>query len=190
MPKGRDVSRAVLVLPVALVTAWAVSSPAAVAGVRNPCPAGLRTCVLDQPGTYRYVVPAGVHHLRIAVSGAQGGGRGGSLGDFLAAGVPERFGAGGEGGRIDADVAVRPGQRLIVVIGRMGAPGEIARYNDPAFIAPGGRGGDNGGGSGGGGLSGLPGGGGSGYADPAWCSDIHAQTGTHHGDGLVVITPR
>ncbi|MGQ0842544.1 MAG: hypothetical protein ACT4QF_00280 [Sporichthyaceae bacterium] len=39
------------------------------------------------------------------------------------------------------------------------------------------------------GVPGGPGGGGSGYADSAWCSDVHSEAGARHGDGLVVLTP-
>jgi trimeric autotransporter adhesin len=95
------------------------------------------------PGTYSYTVPAGCTTLGVDIAGAQGGGT--STGSV-----------GGKGGRVQAALAVTPGQILNVYVGGVGTAG-----NASATVKTGGVNGTAGGAEGGNGRGYGGGGGGS-----------------------------
>lgn len=86
-----------------------------------------------------YVVPACVNMIHVDVQGAQGGGN------------PTGIAMGGNGGRVEADIPVTPGQTLYIYVGGAGVDVGTPGYN--------------GGGAGIGGSPGTPGGGGGGASD-------------------------
>lgn len=90
-------------------------------------------------GTQPFIVPAGVTSIRIDASGAQGG-------------TGRNSTAGGLGGRVEATIAVTPGETLTVLVGGLGQDGGN------------GAAGFNGGGAGGG-VGGTSGAGGGGATD-------------------------
>ncbi len=102
-----------------------------------------------------YTVPAGVTSIHVIAVGA-GGGRGSDLNPFLG-------GPGGRGDRVEADLAVAPGQVLFIEVGGRGADGST-----------GGGGGFNGGGNSNMGNFGSGGGGGGGATDIRSCSRVAA----------------
>jgi hypothetical protein len=116
-----------------------------------------------------YTVPAGVHSLHLIAVGAEGGrGSSSATGNTLA-------GESGLGARIEADLAVVPGQTLFIEVGGAGIPGrEIDLL---------GAGGFNGGGSANNGslaagqFTSFPGGGGGGATDVRTCSRHAASCG-------------
>ncbi|MCE7974624.1 MAG: hypothetical protein DYG92_09950 [Leptolyngbya sp. PLA1] len=99
------------------------------------------------PGSYPFVVPAGVHSLTVDVLGAGGGGGGASSGT-VASGCPTSGSfAGGGGGGGCADVVrcslpVSPGETLTIQVGAggsAGATGVSGSNGSPTFIARGGN---------------------------------------------------
>ncbi len=95
-----------------------------------------------------FTVPDGVSELKINAFGASGGGTNGTYGSKV---------AGGYGGRLEAVIAVKPGEKLVIRVGGEGGNGNTK--------APG-YGGFNGGGAGtAGGAYGGGGGGGGGASD-------------------------
>jgi hypothetical protein len=86
------------------------------AGIASATAAGDVMCAAAQvvvTGSSSWVVPSGVRAIDVQAVGAGGGG---------ASGVSGRAGGGGAGATAQVQVAVRPGQRLDVVIGH-GGPG-------------------------------------------------------------------
>jgi hypothetical protein len=126
-----------------------VLAPTAQAECANPVADGRNSVVDCRPlgREQAFVVPAGVRRLHVVVAGAPGGGQ--SLGGPFG-------GGGGAGATATADLVVKPGRRLYVLVGGIGRTGG------------GGLGGFNGGGRGGAGSS--PGGGGGGASDLRTCS--------------------
>ena len=132
-----------------LVLLGAVLAPSAHAGCASPMADGRNSVVDCRPlrREQAFVVPAGVRGLHVIAVGAPGGGQ--SLGGPTG-------GGGGAGAVATADLVVKPGRTLFVVVGGIGRTGGD------------GAGGYNGGGRGGGGSS--PGGGGGGASDVRTCS--------------------
>ncbi len=91
-------------------------------------------------GSYTYTVPAGCSSVSVDVRGAQGG-------SYNTTGV------GGKGGRVEAVLAVTPGQILYVYVGGAGGGGSCGSAGSSTGGEAGGAGGCSGGGSGGGGGS-------------------------------------
>ncbi len=119
----------------------------------QPAPAATQSFFFTG-GEQTYTVPVGVNAIHVTAIGARGGT--GSHGSFV--GGPPGFGA-----RVEADLAVTPGQVLFVEVGGTGADG--------ADVASGGGGGFNGGGSSNpGSILDTPGGGGGGATDIRICS--------------------
>ena len=104
-------------------------------------------------GEQTFTVPVAVSSIHVVAVGARGGRGSDSL--------PNRGGSGGRGDRLEADLAVTPGQTLFIEVGGTGASG-----------ANGGSGGFNGGGDSGPGYFGTSGGGGGGASDVRTCSAL------------------
>jgi hypothetical protein len=129
---------------------------AAAVWILTPQPSSAATRTFSFTGTEQsYTVPAGVHSIHVLAVGAPGGV--GSDNGGMITGGPAGF-----GDRLEADLAVTPGQVLFVEVGGRGADGGDA--------AGGGAGGFNGGGSSNDGGFLLPGGGGGGGTDIRTCS--------------------
>ena len=124
--------------------------PNAHAACANPVADGRNSVVDCRPlgREQAFVVPAGVRSLRVVAVGASGGAGAATFG------IP---GAGGAGGVASAELAVKPGTRLYVLVGGLGRS-----------ATGGAAGGFNGGGRGGSGRS--AGGGGGGASDVRTCS--------------------
>jgi hypothetical protein len=132
-----------------VVLLGAVLAPSAHAGCANPVADGRNSVVDCRPlrREQAFVVPPGVRRLHVVAAGAPGGGQ--SLGGPTG-------GGGGAGAVATADIVVKPGRRLFVLVGGIGLTGGD------------GAGGYNGGGRAGGGSA--PGGGGGGASDVRTCS--------------------
>jgi len=122
-------------------------------------PASASTTVFAYTGGEQtYTVPAGVHSIHVVAIGARGG-RGEDR-----AGTGEFGGSGGLGDRLEADLAVEPGQLLFVEVGGNGGDGG-------ALVKNPGVGGFNGGGKSSSSVSfSGAGGGGGGATDIRTCS--------------------
>ncbi len=77
------------------------------------------------PGTYSFVVPAGVTAISAVAIGGGGGG---------ASNVNDGGGGGGGGLQYRNDIPVTPGETLTVVVGAGGAPGTNAGTGGPSGI--------------------------------------------------------
>jgi hypothetical protein len=109
-----------------------------------------------------YTVPAGVHSLHLVALGAEGGTGSDSATGSIHGGV------GGLGARVEADLAVAPGQTLFVEVGGVGTPGsELTRLGEGGFN---GGGSSNNGALAAGQFTSFPGGGGGGATDIRTCS--------------------
>jgi hypothetical protein len=107
------------------------------------------TVTYNTPGTYSFVVPAGVTGIIFSCYGAQGGRGAGGLGPAPPVGAL--------GGRSTCTIATTPGETLTITVGGQGGA---------ASGVTGGAAGSNGGASGGtGGVGGTGGGGGGGASD-------------------------
>jgi hypothetical protein len=149
----------------------AMFAPAAHAVCANPVADGRKSVVDCRPLGHEqvFVVPAGVRSLHVAAAGAPGGG-----------GMAVFPGGGGAGGVASADLAVKPGTRLYLLVGGIGRS-----------AAGGGAGGFNGGGRGGSGPSAggsilqPDGGGGGGASDVRSCSIANRACDTRRSRLLV-----
>lgn len=146
--------------PVPAAALLALTSVLCVLGV---APASASTQTFTFTGDEQaYAVPRGVHSLHVVAIGAEGG-----KGEDSATGATTG-GVGGLGARIEADLAVSPGQTLFIEVGGAGAPGK-----DRNLL---GAGGFNGGGTSNNGdpaigqFSSFRGGGGGGATDLRTCS--------------------
>lgn len=152
-------------LGVGVVTsvAMAIAAFAAPSAGAAACETGAATFLFNGEEQC-YEVPAGVTSLDVVAVGAPGGAGGASA--FPGAGLP---GAGANGARVTAQIAVTPGQLLYVEVGGAGLPGALS-----ITFADGGAGGFNGGGNGGGGsmVTESGGGGGGGASDLRTCSIV------------------
>jgi hypothetical protein len=133
---------------------------ATVAAVGGGIPNGIGAYSI--PGTYSFVVPAGVTRLFIEAWGAGGGGSGTGITYY----EPTNGCGGGGGGQYRGIVAVTPNQAYSVVVGA-GGSGGVSGYNAPQFYI-GGTGG-NGGRSSFGGTVVANGGGGAAAGSEASC---------------------
>jgi len=114
-------------------------------------PASAETTSFGFTGTEQtYTVPADVNSIHVVAVGAKGG-RG------AATGLPS---SGGSGGRIEADLAVTPGQVLFITVGGVGGDGGVIQDATGGF---------NGGGRS---FAALSGGGGGGATDLRTCSAL------------------
>jgi glycine rich protein len=129
----------------------AAALAAALAGATAGRAAAATATFAHTGGEQAYVVPPGVTSVHVVAIGARGG-KGSDDGLNLG-------GSGGFGDRLEADLAVSPGQTLFVEVGGSGADG-----------LAGGAGGFNGGGDSNNGLFNFPGGGGGGATDVRTCS--------------------
>jgi Glycine rich protein len=117
-------------------------------------PASAETASFGFTGTEQtYTVPAGVDSIHVVAVGAKGGRGFNNIGS--------RVSAGGSGGRIEADLAVTPGQVLFITVGGVGGDGGLTQV---------GIGGFNGGGRSSSGF--MSGGGGGGATDLRTCSAL------------------
>lgn len=155
-------------LGVGVVTsvAMAIAAFAAPSAGAAACETGAAT-FLYNGDEQCYEVPTGVTSLDVVAVGAPGGAGGAST--LPGAALP---GAGANGARVTAQIAVTPGQLLYVEVGGVGLPGAFS-----LMFAAGGAGGFNGGGNGGGGnmLTESGGGGGGGASDLRTCSVAAAE---------------
>jgi hypothetical protein len=90
----------------------------------------------DSPGTYTYVVPAGVTSITVTGTGAGGGG-------FNKGSNPEGawfYSGSGAGGVIDQTVSVTPGELLTVIVGAANGGSTYLRRGATDLIALGGGG--------------------------------------------------
>jgi hypothetical protein len=133
-----------LLFALALVLWLAVVQPVAAATTTFPYTGAEQT----------YAVPAGVDSIHVVAVGGHGG-RGSDS-------APSVGGPGGSGDRLEADLAVTPGQVLFVEVGGAGGDGEATK--EPSV------GGFNGGGASNRGLFATPGGGGGGATDIRTCA--------------------
>ena len=120
-------------------------------------PDSITTTTYSTPGTYTYIIPAGVHSANLTVAGA-GGGAGGFDG-------PNPSQPGFAGNTVTATIQVTPGDVFTFIVGGGGSAGVHATGSgggaggiDPAGTYNGGRGGNAGpvpisGGGGGGGAA-------------------------------------
>jgi hypothetical protein len=98
------------------------------------------------PGTYHFIVPAGITNLSVSLSGSGGWGGGNNR---------NMQGSGGNGGLVSGNMTVKEGEDLIIFVGGGGAPGKAAaitaimRDKDYIAIAAGGGNGSGFGGKGG-----------------------------------------
>lgn len=116
-----------------------------------PPPPPLQSASFAAPGTYSFVVPAGVSQLTVEANGAAGGAGAGS--------TPSNPGAsGGLGGKVTATIAATPGETLTIVVGAAGRNAVLAG------VSGAGGNGAGVGGNGGGGTGADGGGGGGGSA--------------------------
>jgi Glycine rich protein len=131
--------------------AWPVLVLATLLWASSAQPATAETRTFGFTGAEQiYDVPASVHAIHVVAIGARGG-RGTNSIEAIG-------GAGGFGARLEADLAVTPGQVLFVEVGGVGENGALARA---------GTGGFNGGGTS---FGNVPGGGGGGATDIRTCS--------------------
>ncbi|MGI4865926.1 MAG: glycine-rich protein [Janthinobacterium lividum] len=101
-------------------------------------PLPITTVTFNTPGTYTYVVPAGMNFLTIDARGAAGG---------AGAGVA---GPGGLGGRLKAKLPVTAGETMTITVGGAGAAGSAGSTGGFNGGASGGSSGSTSGGGGGG----------------------------------------
>ncbi|MEY2420981.1 MAG: hypothetical protein QOI95_1048 [Acidimicrobiaceae bacterium] len=142
-----------------VVTAPAATTPATGANTALPVPV---TQSFSAPGTFDFVVPAGVTTITVDAFGAAGGK------------ISSK--EGGLGGRATATIAVTPGETLQINVG--GAGGDVVgKFNPTRGLA-----GINGGGTGGQGSSGS---GGTGAGGGGGASDVR-QGGTSFTNRVVV----
>ncbi|GAB3639140.1 hypothetical protein GCM10027422_47310 [Hymenobacter arcticus] len=133
-----------------------------VALLATPGTARAQATIFSVPGSYTYIVPAGVTSLRVVATGASGG----LLGSLTQSTSTYSF-----GGRVQATVTVKPGEVLTVQVGGQGTTDDGRRTTavyDGGFNG-GGAGTDDGRGHGGGGGGGA--------------TDLR-RTGTSTGDYL------
>jgi uncharacterized repeat protein (TIGR01451 family) len=117
------------------------------------------------PGTYTFVVPAGVQHLSVELTGASGGMDAGANGC-----VPRL------GGELKGTVSVTPGAHLVLTVGSAGGDAS-GTYGGAAGQPAGGPGGDVGN------AGGFGGGGGGGYSQLSEGSGVIARVGGGGGCG-------
>jgi hypothetical protein len=92
---------------------------------------GLRE--FTEPGTYEFVIPAGVTHLMLEMWGAGGGGGGGGGPEGSIMGLWGSGGGGGGGGAYTRTVVtVTPGATYQIKVGLGGAGGQAAQLPEPA----------------------------------------------------------
>lgn len=97
--------------------------PAGPAGPEGPPGvSGAASATFATPGTYSYVVPAGVTNVFVEVQ-AGGGGGGGYSEAVTFSGQDQASAGGGQGGYVEALVPVTPGQTLVVTVGAGGEGG-------------------------------------------------------------------
>jgi hypothetical protein len=143
-----------------VVTAPAATTPSTVAAITTPAVPVTQT--FGTPGTFDFVVPAGVTTITVDLFGAAGGN------------ISSR--EGGLGGHATTTFAVTPGETLQINVGGVGGD-VVGRFNPTRGVA-----GLNGGGTGGQGSSGS---GGTGAGGGGGASDVR-QGGTSLANRVVV----
>lgn len=108
---SRDVPSRLRGLPFAAAFLACVVAASGLVTMARPTPAFAAPQTFPYTGAPQlYVVPAGVTSIHVVVSGAAGA-------------SPAGGGAGGSGGVVEADIAVQPGESLMVMVGGSGAAG-------------------------------------------------------------------